>query len=331
MGLIGMDTAQGEAHAERLRAAGDRLEERRAVLDALVRASETIWRGPDADRFRADWSTGASRMLREQCTALGALGTQLEEEVQQQETASQGEREGGVASSSGSTSEPSSSASGRGRRAGGGGDGEVSQEVADAWNAMDPPEQKRVLREIAAQELERQGVDDVPVYFEDLSEDGALGFWYEFDIWHPLRGEHIQIDDNHASDPDSLNTVAHEARHAAQDNWVEETDAPAAWQFWREDDSAEDYERIEEEHGVTQEEIEAWRENDKDYVDPPAEDQPGEDAPQSEKDAWTEEYEAYREQPLEDDAFEEGDEFTEEITLEELQQYQRDAGVPVTS
>ena len=122
MGLIGMDTAQGEAHAERLRAAGDRLEERRAVLDALVRASETIWRGPDADRFRADWSTGASRMLREQCTALGAAGTLLEEEADQQETASQGERGDGGSGGSGASS--SGSASGRGRRAGGDGDGE---------------------------------------------------------------------------------------------------------------------------------------------------------------------------------------------------------------
>ncbi|WP_062947353.1 WXG100 family type VII secretion target [Brachybacterium sp. sponge] len=329
MGLIGMDTAQGEAHAERLRAAGERLEERHGVLDALVRASEAIWRGPDAERFRADWISGASQLLREQCTALEAAGTLLDEEAEQQETASQGER--GDGASGGSRAGSSGTASGRGRRAGGGGDGKVSQEVADAWAAMDPPEQKRVLREIAAQELERQGVDDVPVFFDDLSEDGALGFWYEFDIRHPLRGEHIQIDENHVSDPDSLNTVAHEARHAAQDNWVEETDGPPAWQFWREDDSAEDYERIEEEHGVTQEEIEAWRENDRDYEDGPTDPQPPEDAPQSEKDAWNEEYEAYREQPLEDDAFDEGDEFAEDITLEELQQYQLDAGVPVIS
>ena len=329
MGLIGMDTAQGEAHAERLRAAGERLEERHGVLDALVRASEAIWRGPDAERFRADWISGASQLLREQCTALEAAGTLLDEEAEQQETASQGER--GDGASGGSRAGSSGTASGRGRRAGGGGDGKVSQEVADAWAAMDPPEQKRVLREIAAQELERQGVDDVPVFFDDLSEDGALGFWYEFDIRHPLRGEHIQIDENHVSDPDSLNTVAHEARHAAQDNWVEETDGPPAWQFWREDDSAEDYERIEEEHGVTQEEIEAWRENDRDYEDGPTDPQPPEDAPQSEKDAWNEEYEAYREQPLEDDAFDEGDEFAEDITLEELRQYQLDAGVPVIS
>ena len=119
-------------------------------------------------------------------------------------------------------------------------------------------------------------------------------------------------------------------RHAAQDNWVEETDGPPAWQFWREDHSAAEYERIEEEYGVTKEEIEAWRENDKDYTEFP-EDQPGEDAPQSEKDAWNEEYEAYREQPLEEDAFEEGDEFVDGITPEELRQYQLDAGVPVIS
>ena len=328
MGLIGMDTAQGEAHAERLRAAGERLEERHDLLDALVRASESIWRGPDAERFRADWSTGASRLLREQCTALETAATLLEEEAEQQENASQDANGWGPSSSCGGSA--SGSAGGRGRRAGGDGDGTVSQEVADAWTAMDPPEQKRVLQEIVAQELERQGVDDVPVYFDDLSEDGAAGIWYEFDIRHPLRGEHIQIDSTSLEDPDSLNTAVHEARHAAQDNWIEETDEPPAWQFWREDHSAAEYERIKEEYGVTKEEIEAWRENDKDYTEFP-EDQPGEDAPQSEKDAWNEEYEAYREQPLEEDAFEEGDEFAEDITLEELRQYQLDAGVPVIS
>ncbi len=218
----------------------------------------------------------------------------LEEEADQQETASQGERGDGGRGGSGVSS--SGSASGRGRRAGGDGDGTVSQEVADAWTAMDPPEQKRVLQEIVAQELERQGVDDVPVYFDDLSEDGAAGIWYEFDIRHPLRGEHIQIDSTSLEDPDSLNTAVHEARHAAQDNWIEETDEPPAWQFWREDHSAAEYERIKEE-------IEAWNE----------------------------EYEAYREQPLEEDAFEEGDEFAEVITPEELRQYQLDAGVPVIS
>ena len=137
MGLIGMDTAQGEAHAERLRAAGERLEERHDLLDALVRASESIWRGPDAERFRADWSTGASRLLREQCTALETAATLLEEEAEQQENASQDENGRGESSSSGVSS--SGSASGRGRRAGGDGDGTVSQEVADAWTAMDPP------------------------------------------------------------------------------------------------------------------------------------------------------------------------------------------------
>ena len=49
MGFIGMDTAQGEAHAERLRAAGERLEERHGVLDALVRRPDLDF--DDVDRF----------------------------------------------------------------------------------------------------------------------------------------------------------------------------------------------------------------------------------------------------------------------------------------
>jgi len=83
MGLIGMDASQGEAQAERLRAAGDGLGERHDLLDAVVRASGTIWRGPDAERFRAGWSAGASRLMIAQRTALEAAGRRLAEEEQQ--------------------------------------------------------------------------------------------------------------------------------------------------------------------------------------------------------------------------------------------------------
>ena len=53
MGLVGMDTAQGDEHAGRLKAAGELLDERHSLLDQLIRTSEATWRGPDADSFRA--------------------------------------------------------------------------------------------------------------------------------------------------------------------------------------------------------------------------------------------------------------------------------------
>ncbi|QNN82198.1 hypothetical protein H3H54_13885 [Brachybacterium sp. Z12] len=124
------------------------------------------------------------------------------------------------------------------------------------------------------QELERQGLPPLVVHFEDLSEDGLGGYWIEFDIFRPWRGEHIVIDLETAKDPWAVNVAAHEARHAAQDQWIEETEGPSWWQFWAEDGSAAEHERIEREHDVTPEEIDAWRENDKDYQPAPGP-QPG--------------------------------------------------------
>lgn len=290
-----MDTAQGARPTPGVCGnAGERLEERHGVLDVLVRASEAIWRGPDAERFRADWISGASQLLREQSALEETPGRCS---MRRRSSRRPLRRASAATVGGGSGAGSSGTASGRERRAGGGGDGKVSQEVADAGPAMDPPEQKRVLREVAAQNRASGCRRRARLLRRSVGGRSPRLLVRVRHQAHPLRGEHIQIDENHVSDPDSLNTVAHEARHAAQDNWVEETDGPPVWQFWREDDNAEDYERIEEEHGVTQEEIEAWRENDRDYEDGPTDPQPPEDAPQSEKDAWNEEYEAYRELP----------------------------------
>ena len=327
MDFIGMDTGQAREHAERLRAAAQRLGSEHAVLSSAVQASHAFWSGPDAEAFRSTWADGAGRLLHQLVGELEESASVLDGDVQEQESASAGEPTSGGRDDQGGGGRGAPAVPGARH---GGGDGQVSPEVARAWSNMSEAQQQQVLQEIVNQELERQGLPPLDVHFEDLGEDGLGGYWIEFDIFQPWRGEHIVIDLEAAKDPWVVNIAAHEARHAAQDQWIEETEGPSWWQIWAEDDSAAEHERIEREHGVTPEEIDAWRENDKDYQPAPGP-QPDENAPQSEHDAWNEEYEKYREQPLETDAFDTGDEFAEEITLEELQQYQQDAGVPITS
>jgi uncharacterized protein YukE len=327
MSFVGMETDQGRDHAQRLRTAGQRMDEVCTTLDSEIRASTTSWIGPDAEGFRGRWSAGTAPLLRQLVDELQRCAATLERDADQQDEASAsdtaGQGAGGeVGPDGGRGSAPP------GARHGGGGDGQVSPEVAAAWEDMDEPDRERVLREIAKQELAKYGAPELDLYFDP--DTGVLGYWTPFDGWHPLRGEHIVIDESTLGDPDVMNTVAHEARHAAQNQWVEDTEAPPGWQFWREDESAAEYDRIEREHGVTQEEIEAWRENEDDYVPPPEDPQPAADAPQEEHDAWKEEYDAYREQPLEEDAFDTGDEFAEGMTMDDLRRYQEDAGVPVS-
>lgn len=328
--FLGMNPHQVSEFAARIDAAQQRLTSHATILDGQVRASEGFWTGADAEGFRMSWSSGAGRLLEQVCGDLAQHSATLTEEVEQQNTASAEETPG-----SGASGGTSGEENHRGARFGPdyveilpGDPGNVSMEVAIAWHQMSEPNKQRVLEEIVKQELKRQGIDqEIPVYFDDLDEGEPLGYWKEHDLF---RGEHIVIDEDLIWNPYSMNIVAHEARHAAQNQWVEQTEGPG-WQFWREDTSEAEYERIEREHGVTQEEIDAWRENDGNYESGPDGPRPPETAPQEERDAWEAEYEAYMDQPLEEDAYDTGDSFAEEMTLEEFQQYQRDAGVPVTS
>lgn len=337
MSFVGMETDQGREHAERLRVAAQHLESMRTGLDGGIQASTSTWVGPDAEDFRGRWSSGVAPLFQQLVDDVTRCGATLEEDAEQQDTASASDAAGqgagggngrGAGSGDGRGTDGGKRAAPPGARPEGGGEGKVNPEIARAWKDMDREDQERVLQEIARQELEAYGAPELTVHFD--SDTGYSGYWTESGGLRFWRGEHIVIDDAVVSNPDSLNTVAHEARHAAQNQWIEDTDAPSSWELWAEDSSAEEYERIEREHGVTQEEIEAWRENDKDYKSYPDDPQPPDDAPQEEHDAWNEEYEAYREQPLEEDAFDTGDEFAEGMTMDDLRQYQRDAGVPVS-
>lgn len=327
--FLGMNPDQAREFAGRIDAAQQRLASHATPLDGQVRASEGFWVGEDADVFRMSWSSGAGRLLELVCGDLAQRSATLTEEVEQQDTASAAETSGGAASDG-----TSGEGNPRGARFGPydddilPGDPEnVSMEVAIAWHQMSEEDKQRVLEEIVEQELKRQGVDtEVTVHFDNIR-NGSAGYWKEHDLF---RGEHIVIDEDWAWNPYAMNIAAHEARHAAQDNWVEQTEPPG-WRFWQEDTSEAELERIEREYGVTPEEIEAWRENDRDYHGGPDGPRPPDSAPQEERDAWEAEDEEYQNQPLEKDAVDTAGSFAEGMTLEEFQQYQRDAGVPVTS
>jgi uncharacterized protein YukE len=326
MSFVGMETDRGREHAERLRLAAQHLESLRGDLDSGVQGSTGSWVGPDAEGFRGRWTTGASPLLQQLIEGITRCGTTLEEDAAQQDTASDADGQG-AGGGGGRGAEGGGGSVPPGARQGGGGDGQVPPDVAEAWEDMNEEDQKKVLQEIARQELEAYGAPELTVYFD--SDTGVSGYWIESGGLRFWRGEHIVIDDSVIGDPDSLNTVAHEARHAAQNQWIEDTDGPG-WKFWADDTSAEEYDRIEREYGVTQEEIEAWRENDKDYKSYPDDPQPPETAPLEEQWEWYNRYLEYREQPLEVDAFDTGDEFAEEMTMDDLRQYQEDARVPVS-
>ncbi len=175
----------------------------------------------------------------------------------------------------------------------------VDPEVEREWAEMSDEERRRVLEHIAEQRAREAGVDDFEVRIEDLEDqdgDGvdddpstdSRGSWSEDD-------RVLRIDEGNLDDPTILGTVAHEVRHAEQHKAVD--DLP--WWWW------EDYDGP---PGVSQEEVEAWRDNFDDY-----------------KTSGADGFEAYRDQPVEADARETGGDFLDDLDQEELDRIREEA------
>lgn len=56
MALVGMDLAQGSQLVQNFRTGGADLQAAVSKLDSFVQQSEAFWKGPGADKFRAEWA-----------------------------------------------------------------------------------------------------------------------------------------------------------------------------------------------------------------------------------------------------------------------------------
>lgn len=307
MNFQGMDVDQVRDLAQRMTTAQQRLSEEHDVIQGRMAAIPEIWRGGDAEDFRNRWESQVSSAWQSALDSLLQQAESARTNADEQDAASD-------ADGAGAGTGPGGTQSVRDINDDGAGDVPVDGEVTDAWSEMDPEHQQAVLQEMVEQEFARYGMDPVEIqwFYEEPDPDTNLvtfGSWNEGD-------QALKMNEYLLHNPNLMLTTVHEVRHAAQHEFIEQTD-PGFWDFlpWN-DSQAGDYEAIEAEHGVTREEIEAWRENFE-----------GDNYKSTAKGDTFEEYES---QPVEVDAREREDEFAgEELTMEQLQQYQADAGVPV--
>lgn len=297
MTFFGMDIDQASEQVERFRTGEQRLEDLAGRLSSTVSSSAGFWRGPDAEAFRAAWES-TSIDLRTAGQELASRSTELTQHQDEQSTASESDGQ-----SAGSGSDGPSAADGPVDKTNGPGDdpyyGEVDPEVAEHWRSMDPEDREAVARVIVEEQLERYGIEGVPIDF-DLSD--ANGWW----AFTTKDGHTISINGGGLENPRLLHTLAHEARHAAQWEAVQDTESGFwDWLPWAEspDDA---YERLEDEHGFTREEIDSWR----DHWNTP-----------------TDEREPYLDQSVEVDARNGGAEYSEDLTMDDLERYEEEAGV----
>jgi len=297
--FIGMSTDHASAQAERIDTGAQRLEELAEELGATVGRSAGSWIGPDAEAFRAEWSSTA-QALRTGTQELLARSAELSRHRDEQDTASEGDGQAGASGTDGGSDTTTGSSAQDGPNAPGEDAyyGEVDPEVVERWESMSREDREAVARAIIEEELAQYGLEDVPVDF-DLT--GSNGWWEVSDGAHS-----ISINGDRLDTPRLLHTLAHEARHAAQWEAVQDTESG----FWDwlpgVDSTADDYERLEEEHGFTREEIDSWREHF--------------DTPKDERGP-------YLDQSIEVDARNAGAEVSEELTMEDLDRYEELAGV----
>lgn len=307
MEFLGMTPEEVREHAQRMRDAQRLLEERRGVLEARVLSSEEIWRGTDAERFRDRWSAEVSPQWQQALARLDAAADTAETEADEQDSASDGGG-GGTPGSQGRSEGDDEMVVAKGEPGDGvAGDERLDSEVQTAWHTMEEDEKKKVLQAMYDEEMEKYGLEPVELVFE--SDLQAAGEWRPDERVIALNDSEQALSNAHM-----LLTPVHEVRHAAQWDFVDQTE-PGRWDWLPFVDSkAEEYESIEEEHGVTREEIEDWRENGR----------PGEYI------GWQEDREAYEAQPVEFDAREQEDVVAKSMTLEDMNRLQRKAGVPET-
>lgn len=306
----GMVTESGRTHVDRMRQAHVRIDEIVSGLDSTIGASDLAWRGPDAEGFRADWASLRSSLIVSCLTRLADFSGALDEDVAGQEQASTPDP--GEQHTTASTARDTSDA-----MFDYGDEQDVDPQVADAWESLSQEEREKVAQEIADDTFAQYGMDPVAISFEDLPE-GSYGSWSE-------ESQTLVVNSNHLEDPEILKTVAHEVRHAAQHEFVEQTE-PTGWWLWK-DDKSEVYEQLEDDHGITREDITPWRANQEDgaYVSPP--DAPPADATEEQWEAYRREFAYYEGQPVEVDARGAGDRLAEDYGLDDLVTDLEDAGV----
>ena len=188
--------------------------------------------------------------------------------------------------------------------------GVADPQVARDWAGMSEGERRAVLEQMAEELADEYGLEDFTVHIDDLEDrdgDGvdddptldSHGYWSESD-------KELHLDVNDLDDPHSINTMAHEVRHAAQHELAR--DADPGWLDQRLIDLGVRDDPWDPPTGVTRDDAREWGDNFDDYHSP------------------EDDFDAYVNQPVEVDAREAGDEYLDDLDAADLERHRREAG-----
>lgn len=295
-------------------------------LTQTIGASEAFWRGEDAEAFRERWGSVLSAQAQPAEEKIAHLAEELQRQREEQDAASEADSSG--EGSDGPRAMMPAPDPAPDRTA-------VPPAVAKAWTHMSDADKRAVLQQVLDEKLTYYGIDTVDIQYAAIG--NRSGEWEEgLFAWSE---DTMTLNSTELDDPAMLKTVVHEARHAAQNRFIERIELAEIYDsrsdriksLGGEDPSfaEHEYAAIERTYGVTEAQIDRWRANEQSgYVEGPS--TPPPDASAAEWMAAQEQYGEYRRQPLEADAFRTGNAYTQNMTLTDLQDLQRRAMVPVT-
>ena len=185
---------------------------------------------------------------------------------------------------------------------------DASADVKARWNELTPDQKKQALQNISDEQLRQAGGQPVPVSFEKLK--GEYGYY---------KDGQIHIDEGTLNDPSqALNTIAHESRHAFQQQMADRVSAEEpGWgeKILRAVNLSKGPDLPQ---GVTEDQARSWKNNFADYKA----------APEAVNPNFSKEYakylkknSAYLNQPVEKDAIATGDGFVKGLTRDKLNTY----------
>lgn len=259
----------------------------RSMVEILVDS----WSGPDLEHFATSGWPQAEQSIHRAGDSLRTMGEQLRTQADQQDDASQGSDGGGSgtggggAGPGGSPRSPSEGPSEDGQSRDAEDYGELPDGMTEKWESYSPEEKQAIFRQIVREQAELYGIDPPPeIEWVDDDEYTSNGT--------AIGEDKIKINLQNMDDPMMLHTIYHEVRHNGQIHMM--NDQPGNFERWVNDRlGRDDYP-----DGVTQEQVDEWKENfaDGNYIDP------GDD------------FEGYFDQPVEVDAREAGSEGVEGIS-----------------
>jgi hypothetical protein len=139
-------------------------------------------------------------------------------------------------------------------------DGELPQEVIDAWATMPDWKRQATLRNLAQEYATKYGIPAPNVDFPNITDPTDANTFGQWKEWSKT----LEIDSSDVSDPYIINTLIHEMRHASQNDIARDANPDILTKWLVEHGLRAD--PLANHPGVTKEQALTWKDNFEHYI-----------------------------------------------------------------